>query len=198
MLSFLQPRNPLRNGINFLRLWLQRPTSVGAVAPSSRRLAQAMAAELDRDVPGLVVELGGGTGNITEALIAAIANPGDLVVVEKEPSLCRILRGRFPGLRIIEGDARRLRALIEGSAASPVRAIVSSLPFVSLRSETCRAILGECFELLAANGVLIQFTYSPGAPLPGRLCQELGIRGERRTWVLDNLPPAAVWVYRKA
>lgn len=197
MLSFLQPRHPLRGLINLLGLWLRRPTSVGAVAPSSRKLAQAMAAQLDPGAPGLVIELGAGTGNITEALAAALPRADELLVVEKEPSLCRILRERFPTLRIVEGDARHLSELIGQSEAASVRAVVSSLPFVSLRAETCRAILVECFRLLGSEGMLIQFTYSPRAPLPGRLCQELGIHGERRTWVLDNLPPAAVWVYRK-
>ena len=58
-------RSSLRENLDFVRLWLRRPVSLGAILPSSKGLAQAMAEQVDPLDPGAVVELGGGTGSIT-------------------------------------------------------------------------------------------------------------------------------------
>ncbi|MGH6948815.1 MAG: class I SAM-dependent methyltransferase, partial [Kiloniellales bacterium] len=137
----------------FFLLWLQRPGRLGAAVPSGRSLAQAMAAEVDPGRAGLVVELGGGTGSVTAALLAAGVPANDLIVVEREAALAASLRRRFPNVAVIRGDARRLRALLarkgnrlmrgSGDAeATPspdrsliggeaaVKAVVSSLPLL--------------------------------------------------------------------
>ena len=54
----------------FLASWLRSPMQVGALVPSSGALAHCMAAQVDPSKPGLVVELGPGTGTVTRALLA--------------------------------------------------------------------------------------------------------------------------------
>ncbi len=183
--------------LKFLGLWLRRPASLGAVAPSSRELAQAMAAEINPERPGSVVELGGGTGSITAALRDAIPDPTQLLVVEKEPRLCRLLSARFPDTRIVQGDAQLLAALLTETQTPQVKVIVSSLPLLSLPSAVCRKIVHECFDVLGEDGMLVQFTYGPLSPIPRDLARRLAIRGERGSWVLENLPPATVWRFRR-
>src|SRR5215813_985800 len=99
----------------FLKRWLRRPFAIGAVVPSGRLLAEAMAeatlANLDgRD--GHVVELGAGTGEVTKALLAKGIAPERLAVVERDPELSLFLRRHFAGPRIIEGDAAKLPRLL--------------------------------------------------------------------------------------
>lgn len=94
--TFEASSNLLRNNLRFLRLWLQRPVRLGAVMPSSRSLAVAMASDVDPTAMGAVVELGGGTGNITAALLEAGIAPRDIVVIEREPSLCGSSPSAFP------------------------------------------------------------------------------------------------------
>ena len=53
----------------FLRSWLERPLVTGAVTPSSKALARTMASYVDPRVRGPVVELGPGTGPVTDALV---------------------------------------------------------------------------------------------------------------------------------
>ena len=190
-------RHPVRDHFRFLRTWLRSPTRVGAVMPSGRSLAAAMAAEIDPAVPGAVIELGGGTGNITAALLDGAVTPANLVVIEQEPSLCRVIAERFPNIKVICGDARRLRRLLREAGIEHVKAVVSGLPLLSMPKRTEHAILSQVFSVLPPDGVYVQFTYGPRPPISRTIAVALDLIGDRSHWVLDNIPPAAVWNYQK-
>jgi len=191
-------RDDILGALKFFGLWLRRPRSIGAIAPSSRRLAAAIAEEVDFAAPGVVVELGGGTGSITRALIARAAHPDDVVVVEREASLCERLRARFPGVRVIHGDARELKSLLAAHGIGPVNAIVSGLPLRSLSGSCHDAIIRAAFSVLAPGGVFVQFTYGLAAPVRRPFAGRVGLVGRRSRWVIGNLPPAALWRYRRS
>src|SRR4029079_9586460 len=121
----------------FLKRWLRQPFAMGAVVPSGRLLAEAMAgatlaAMAER--PGHVIELGAGTGKVTKALANRI-DPHRLALVERDPEVGRVPRGPFVGPKIIEGDAARLPKLLAGHGVNEVAAVVSSLPLLSLPAE---------------------------------------------------------------
>jgi len=185
------------SALGFFALWLRRPRTIGAIAPSSRRLARATAAEIDFSTPGVVVELGGGTGSITQALLARAPHPDDIVVVEREASLCRQLAARFPGVRVLHGDARSLKSLLEDEGIGPVKAIVSGLPLRSLTARCRDAIIAEAFAVLAPGGVFVQFTYGLAGPVPLVTAGADTLIGQRARWIFRNLPPAALWRYRR-
>src|SRR5216683_1939798 len=84
----------------FFVRWLQAPHRIGAVAPSSRHLGRAMARQVLSAGPGPIIELGGGTGSVTKALLEAGIAPERLIVVERDEKLHRILRAHFPKLRV--------------------------------------------------------------------------------------------------
>src|SRR6478672_11312051 len=119
----------------FLKRWLRRPFAMGAVVPSGRLLAEAMACRTVSEIQGHdghVIELGAGTGQVTKALLAA-GIPGDrLALVERDPELAAFLRRHFRGPKIIEGDAARLPRLLAAHGVDRVAAVVSSLPLLSL------------------------------------------------------------------
>lgn len=197
MSALSRGHRPMHDVFNFWKAWVRRPARLGAVAPSGRSLALAMACEIPRGIEGPVVELGGGTGAITAALLHAVVRPKDLIVIEREPALCDIIEERFPGVRVICGDARDLALLLQRDGVGPVRAVVSGLPLVLMSPEARRTIIAQAFAVMPAEGVFVQFTYSPVSPLPRHSARALGIEGRRAEWVLDNLPPAAVWRYRR-
>ena len=89
----------------FLRSWLERPLLTGAVTPSGRMLARTMASYVDPRVPGPVIELGPGTGPVTDALVRRGIAQDRLVLVEYNPEFCKLLKRRFPKATIIQGDA---------------------------------------------------------------------------------------------
>ena len=164
-----------------------QPASVGAIWPSSRRLARSVASRVPRHGHGLVVELGGGTGAVTHALLHRGIAPGRLVVIECSPVFVRHLRARFPGVAILQGDAAELGELLP--RGSHIDAIVSSLPLRSLPAREAAAIVAQWSALIADGGIVVQFTYdlrgTGRQPLPGFLQRASDI-------VWANLPPARV------
>jgi phosphatidylethanolamine/phosphatidyl-N-methylethanolamine N-methyltransferase len=181
---------------HFLSAWVRNPLQMGAILPSSSQLARSMAAQLG-DTSGLVVELGAGTGAVTAALLARGIPLDRLIVVERHHALARELAARFPKLSVLSGDAGRLRKLIGGQLTMPVDAVVSSLPLLSMRSVTRTRALSQAFDILKPGGKFVQFTYGPRPPIPDSTARALGVEGERTVRVLRNLPPAAVWIYRR-
>jgi len=184
----------------FLKRWLRNPFSMGAVVPSGRLLAQAMAratfAEI-RGREGHVIELGAGTGEVTKALLAAGIPAHRLALIEREPELSAFLRSHFDGPRIVEGDAARLPKLLAEQGIGAVSAVVSSLPLLSLPADVVHGIVKGIFDTLPRGGALVQFTYGPSQPVPRALTQELGLVGTRGPRIWRNVPPAVVWTFRR-
>ncbi|CAM5784063.1 methyltransferase domain-containing protein [Castellaniella caeni] len=176
----------------FLRELASRPEAVGAVLPSSRQLARQMAAQVPLEGDGLVVELGAGTGSVTQALLDRGINPQRLWVVERSAAFVQHLRHRFPMLTVVGGDAAELDLLLPANRR--VDTIVSSLPLRSLPIDTVAAILGKCRQCLMADSQLVQFTYALWSH-DAALFQGFTEAGSHYAWA--NLPPARVRVFRR-
>jgi phosphatidylethanolamine/phosphatidyl-N-methylethanolamine N-methyltransferase len=184
----------------FLKRWLRRPFATGAVVPSGRLLAEAMA-RTTRSVidgrPGHIVELGAGTGEVTKALLAAGIAADRLVLVERDPEFATFLRRHFTGPRIVEGDAARLPRLLADHGIAPIAAVVSSLPLLSLPAEVVNGIVAGAFEALPRGGALVQFTYGPKPPIPRNLRERLHLDGAHGKRIWRNVPPAVVWTFTR-
>ena len=180
--------------VRFIRSWIEKPLAIGAVTPSSKVLARTMASYVNADLPGPVIELGPGTGPVTEALVEHGVDPARLVLVEFNPTFCQLLRTRYPRATVVQGDAYRLKHLLGSISGGPASAIVSGLPLVTKPLRTRLRLISDAFSLLLPAAPFIQFTYSVVPPIPRSLA---GVRaeGSERIWL--NLPPARVWVYRK-
>jgi len=191
-----EQRNGIRldDEVRFIRSWLEKPLSTGAVTPSGRVLARTMARYVDANTAGPVVELGPGTGPVTEALIAEGIAPERLVLVEFNPTFCQLLRARFPSATVVLGDAYGLRRLLGGLLQQPAAAIVSGLPLFTKPVRMRLRLLRDALELLRPGAPFVQFTYAVVPPIPKRL---VGVRAEASERIWKNMPPARVWVYRK-
>ena len=195
-IRLFEQKNGIRldDEVRFIRSWLERPLSTGAVTPSGRVLARTMARYVDPAISGPVVELGPGTGPVTEALLAEGIAEERLVLVEFNPTFCQLLRKRFPAATVVQGDAYGLRRLVGGLLQKPASAIVSGLPLFSKPVRMRLSLFREALELLAPNAPFIQFTYAVVPPIPKRLA---GVRAEASERIWKNMPPARVWVYRR-
>ncbi len=180
---------------HFYREWLRKPMSVAAVSPSSKRLAEAVATAVG-DVQS-VVELGGGTGALTHALVAR--GIPRLVVVEAVPAFCELLRRRFPGVEVIEGDATHAAALLAGSRVPPGTAdvVVSGLGMLTRPRGEQQLLLEAMLALLRPGGHIVQFTYSLFFPAARGLLAEMGLESRRESMTWINLPPASVFIVRR-
>jgi phosphatidylethanolamine/phosphatidyl-N-methylethanolamine N-methyltransferase len=181
--------------VHFIRSWLEKPLSTGAVAPSSKLLARTMAAYVDPEAAGPVVELGPGTGPVTEALVAQGVDPARLVLVEFNPTFCRLLRSRYPDATVVQGDAYSLQRLLGTLLRQPAAAVVSGLPLFTKPLKTRLRLMQEAFALMAPQAPFVQFTYAIMSPIPKAL---RGVSSEASERIWMNLPPARVWVYRKS
>lgn len=178
----------LGNTALFFREWMQGPGTIGAVCSSSRYLAAEMAAQVPPG-DGIIVELGAGTGMVTQALLDHGISPGRLIIVERAEGFVEHLRRRFPGATVIHGDAANLCELIPQGL--PIDAIVSSLPLRSLPVDQHTRIIAQWRQALNRHGSLIQFTYDIRPQ--ERTCASdhtFAVTHSRIVWA--NLPPARV------
>src|SRR5262245_60502694 len=192
----LEEKNGIRldDEVRFIRTWIEKPLSLGAVTPSSRALARTMASYIDPARLGPIVELGPGTGPVTEALLEQGIVPSRLVLVEFDPTFCRLLRTRYPAATVVQGDAYNLKRLLAGLMEQPAAGVVSGLPLFTKPLRMRLRLLFEAFALMSPGAPFVQFTYNAVPPLPKRL-DRVSAEASERIWM--NIPPARVWVYRR-
>lgn len=179
----------------FFSKWLKSPLRVASVIPSSAQLANAMASALPEG-DGLVIELGGGTGPVTHALLQAGVRNDQLVVIESDPHFCQHLSQRFSGITVLRGNALHMASLVKEIANDrPIRAVVSGLPLLSMNADVQKQLLQQAMVVTEGKGPLIQFSYSLLSPLKKRVAEELGLVSRCYAQVWRNVPPAKVWTY---
>ncbi len=196
----------------FISEAMRNPATMGAVAPSSSRLAELLAGVVPSagSVPQrngsrdgvVVVELGPGTGAVTEAIEQRLPDRARHLAVDSNPAMVKFLRERCPGLEAVHGDAAELGALLAERAIGPVDAVVSGLPWSLFGAGQQDAILTSVATALRPDGVFATFAYLHARPLTAarrfrsRLMAHFDeVVATRNVW--RNLPPAFGYVCRR-
>jgi phosphatidylethanolamine/phosphatidyl-N-methylethanolamine N-methyltransferase len=192
----LKKRPDLRDEARFIRSWIDKPLITGAVSPSGKALAKMMAAPVDPDLPGQILEIGPGTGPVTEALIRRGVDEGRLVLLEFNPGFVDLLRQRFPRATVLQGDAYDVIGLTAGVLTGPVAGIVSSLPLLTKPVPRRAKLLKDCLDLAQPGAPFCQFTYMVAPPVPLFAISGTEASGSPLVW--RNVPPARVWTYRRS
>lgn len=177
----------------FLGQLIRSPHKISAIAPSSVALARRMASELPSDRSGPVVELGAGTGKITQALLDAGVAAQDLHAFELNEEFVDNLHRKFPDIHVHHNMAQDMGKL----GLDNVRAVVSGLPFLSMPGSVQLAILRASFAAMGPDGVYIQFTYGPKSPVQERVADALSLTFTKSETIWGNLPPARVYAFRR-
>jgi phosphatidylethanolamine/phosphatidyl-N-methylethanolamine N-methyltransferase len=180
----------------FLREWLAHPQRMGSVTPSSRQLAGAMARWLPRDPESYVLELGPGTGAVTQALLERGLREEKLIAIEHNPNMAQLLRKRFPRAHIITGDAWQLDVLLRKhhEPVGHVAVVFSSLPLLNFPPEQAEALAHKIRSVLQPDGNWVQYSYHLGKKQP-RGANRFQLHASNIVWL--NLPPARVSVFKK-
>jgi phosphatidylethanolamine/phosphatidyl-N-methylethanolamine N-methyltransferase len=179
----------------FLRGWLRNPVGVGLPFPSSPWTAQRLArAVLDAAIPsgGPVLELGAGTGSVTQALVALGCPVERIVAIERDGELCRSLEERFPGLHVVNGDALDLGRTLAATRLTSAGVVLSGLPMRAIPADLAARCYSEAFRVMPPGGAIIQYTYGLRPPVDMR---ELSASFVGREW--RNFPPVGIWRYRQ-
>jgi phosphatidylethanolamine/phosphatidyl-N-methylethanolamine N-methyltransferase len=179
----------LQDNLRFFRALLARPRTVGAFAPSGPHLARAIAAQIQVDGP--VLELGPGSGSLTQAILERIP-ASHLTAIEYDHDLCQLLKSRFHGIHVIHGDAFNLDHTL--GHEEPYAAVISGIPLLNFPMADRKRLQEAACARLLPGGVFAQFTYGLTAPVP----PPAGYAATRAAMVWANVPPARVWVYRRA
>jgi phosphatidylethanolamine/phosphatidyl-N-methylethanolamine N-methyltransferase len=180
----------------FLQEWLQSPQQIGAILPSSKNLAGAMADWLPSEPDEFVLELGPGTGAVTQTLIERGLRQDRLVAIEKSPKLASLLRKRFPRAHIITGDACQLDWLLKKHfrQLDSVGAVISSLPLRNFAPEVADGLSKKIRAILRPAGKWVQYSYHLGNKRPQGTGNFELLASDVVWW---NVPPARVSVYQK-
>lgn len=144
--------------LTFLKSWLKSPRAIGSVTPSSKYLAQRIADCIHLSKTGSILELGPGTGAITQAICNQNIPHEKIILVEQNANFAKRLKEQFNGINVIQGNAAELTKIL-ANEQHPIDTIISGLPLVSLSKTDREAILAQIPQVLSKDGLFIQFTY---------------------------------------
>lgn len=186
----------------FLTAVLRNPGAVGAVAPSSPRLAAVLAAVVPRSGSPVVVELGPGTGSVSAIIERRLPPGGRHLAVELDGGLAAYLRRTRPNLEVVEGDAVRLGELLAERGVTRVDAVVSGLPWALFNQASQESVLHQVAAAIGPTGAFTTFAYLHAMPIPAARLFRRTLRAvfdevlvSATVW--GNLPPAFGYVCRR-
>ncbi|MGH3491605.1 MAG: class I SAM-dependent methyltransferase [Sciscionella sp.] len=183
----------------FLAAALRSPGVTGAVAPSSRRLAELVATVVPTDGRPAVVELGAGTGAVSHTIGRRLPADSSHYAVEINPTLAEHLKNACPAMSVINGDATQLGPLLHSAGAPQVDAVVSGLPWSLFPEQQQRQILDHVCQVLTPTGGFSTIAYRPATLLAGarrfrRLLDDYFADVVVTHTIWRNVPPALAYI----
>jgi len=180
--------------LRFFRGWMDKPKAVGSIVPTSGITARRMASVVRPERNDLVLELGPGTGVITRAILERGIKPENLVSIEYSPDFVEKLREDFPGVNIVQGDAFDLDTALAPWKGRIFDSVISAIPLLNFPVGKRVELIERLLDLLPAGRPIMQITYGALSPVPaGRGTYSV----ERFDFVIRNIPPAHLWIYRR-
>ena len=176
----------------FFRQLIRGPRQIGSVVPSGTRLAKEMARGLGPNV-GQVVEIGPGTGVITNQILCAGVPPQNLTLMEMNTAFCDALQARFPKVAVHNQNASAMAAL----SLKDVEYVISGLPLLNMSCDVQRDIVSATLKTLRKDGTLVQFTYGLRMPIAPEIIGDLGLTWTKSARVWANVPSASVYRFKR-
>ncbi len=176
--------------ITFLTEFIKNPKNIGAISPSSKKLAKKMVETICFEKAQCIVELGPGTGSFTKELMKRKEKTTKLILIEYNEIFCERLRQQFehePSVIVIHGSAEDLCMYMAALNIEKIDYVVSGLPFTSLNPAVSSRILHNVKDCLE-DGEFITFQYS--LVRKSFIQQFFENISHEKVWV--NFPPAYV------
>ncbi|MCX7305559.1 MAG: class I SAM-dependent methyltransferase [Hyphomicrobiales bacterium] len=181
--------------LKFFKGWIDKPRAVGSIVPTSSVTARRMASIVDTTSGLPVLEVGPGTGVITRAILRLGVQPKDLVTVEYSHDFVSHLRRNFPGVTVIEGDGFNLDKTLGDRSDTKFDCVVSGVPLLNFPVTRRVAYLENLLSRIPRGRPVVQLTYGPRSPIPPGFGD---YTVERFHFILRNIPPTRLWLYRRA
>lgn len=173
----------------FLLQFLKDFKQVASIAPSSRWLAAATCRHVSPNRPQTILELGAGTGAVTDVACRRMHPASRLIAVEIAPHFARHLAARCPRAQVLCGDVLNLDAELDRLEVGPIDLVLNGLPTPSLPPAVNRAVF-ETLNRRASSAWISQLTVMPWVykPMYHRLFEEVHF-----DLVPLNIPPGGVY-----
>ena len=180
--------------IRFIKGMISTPKTVGAIMPTSARMAARMASIIDTGSGLPVLELGPGTGVITRAILDKGVKPENIVSVEYSSDFVRHLRGKYPGVNFINGDAFSLAETLENYRGQKFDCVISGIPLLNFPMHQRVKLIEDLLKLVPVGRPIVQFSYGPVSPVVAR---PDSYTIKHFDFIMRNIPPAQIWHYKK-
>lgn len=197
MITSKPARDSFKEHMLLLREFVRNPFDTATVAPSSKHLALRMASSVPLSTADTVIELGPGTGALTNALLPRLKRQARFLAIELNPVLADAWQKQFPGCQVEVGNVNNLSEICRRHELASIDCIISGLPWPSFPVELQKAALEEVLTVLRPGGQMVTFGYHVGMCMPsGRHFHDLVRRRfrrvERLAWEWRNVPPAYI------
>ncbi len=190
------------NSFKFFRQFLENPSKTGAVAPSSKELANLIADVANLDSVSTLIEFGPGTGVITEEIMQRVSGDTTFFAVEINPKFVELTKKRCPEAIVYESSAENARIHLNEHGKEGCDCIISSLPWATFSDELQDSLLQCILDVLNPGGKLLTFSYYhtlifPTARRFRKKLNKLFHKVYRTEVVWNNLPPAFIYCAQK-
>lgn len=180
--------------IRFFKGMMQGPKTVGAIAPTSSITARRMASVVNPHSSLPVLELGPGTGVITKAILARGVKPENLFSIEYSEDFYDHLVQTFPGVNFIHGDAFDLQKTLGPRADQMFDSVVSAVPLLNFPMAERIRMLEALLDRLPPGRPVVQISYGAVSPI---IAKPDSYHIQHFDFVMRNIPPAQLWIYRR-
>jgi len=180
--------------LHFIKTWAGDPKTTGSIVPTGAKLAKSMVESIRVDSGLPVLELGPGTGAITEAILARGVKAENLYALEYSPEFLAKLEASFPGVNFIHGDAFDLDAALGSVGVAQFDTVISALPLLNFPQEDRVKLIESLLDRLPQGRPVVQFSYGAHSPVPAK---KGSFSATHHDWVMRNVPPARVWLYQR-
>jgi phospholipid N-methyltransferase len=145
--------------VGFLKEFISKPVTTGAVAPSSPFLAEMMVDGLDLGGVDAVLEYGPGTGAFTGHILRRMKAGSKFAAIELNPAFARIFKAEYPGVRLVQDSVANVRTICDDAGISLVDCIISGLPWGIFSESMQVQYLDEMMKVLKPGGQFVTFGY---------------------------------------
>jgi phosphatidylethanolamine/phosphatidyl-N-methylethanolamine N-methyltransferase len=141
-----------------------------------------------------VLELGPGTGAITKAILGRGIKPEKLVAIEYSTDFYEHLVRLYPGVHFVNGDAFDLDKTLGALKGQTFDSVISAVPLLNFPMQARTALLESLLDRLPAGRPVVQISYGAVSPIIARPDR---YHIQHFDFIVRNIPPAQLWIYRR-
>ena len=187
--------------VDFLKEFLTNPKATGSIHPSSSHLAEAMTNAEMLGSSRCVIELGPGTGIITERILTKLPKDCIFFTVEINPAFAMKVKEKFPEVTVYSDSAENIQKYLQKHKREGCDTVISSLPWTFFDQQTQQQIFESVYHSLSPGGKMVTFVYPTIFLFPsGRRFRKLlqqHFPSIKKKIIWKNFPPAIVYECRR-